>query len=351
MRKNTYTFSGDPLSQTLAAKAYQSAMEADSYKQAAFANAGAQRAQAESGFLSTLYSQPAAFAGTVAQTYAPYAQAMGNVATAMANERGNFYGANAMAEAARQNAASNIGAASLGAYGGATNNALQAWAANQTAYQRAASDMHAANQQALVGRNTALTGLAANANSSESSSSSSIGGGGGGFGGSGGFSASGVRGPIASGGYGGGYGGGGGGGGIRGGNSSYSRSGPDYGFLRGLQSDIMRGDEMRTADAGRQQLDAAYYTSRNAPGDMLSKSLAGLLELSDRGYGASSRGMDQFYATQNDPGNRAQFGSVLGGLASGYGTALDQIGGYADRLDPAFETVNRYMNRNRRSWL
>jgi hypothetical protein len=118
-----------------------------------------------------------------------------------------------------------------------------------------------------------------------------------------------------------------------------------------LQSDIMRGDEMRTADAGRRQLDDAYYSSRNAPGDMLSKSLAGLLELSDRGYGASSRGMDQFYATQNDPGNRAQFGSVLGGLASGYGTALDQIGGYADRLDPAFETVNRYMNRNRRSWL
>jgi hypothetical protein len=251
-----------------------------------------------------------------------------------------------MAEAARQNAASNIGAASLGAYGGATNNALQAWAANQTAYQRAASDMHAANQQALVGRNSALAALAANANSSESGSSTSIGGGGGGFGGGGsGFSARGVGGPIASGSYGGG-GGGFGGGGLRGGSSSYSRSGPNYGFLGGLQRNIMSGDEMQLAADGRQQLDSAYYSSRNAPGSLLSKSLDGLLQLADRGYGASSSGMDQFYATQSDPNNRAQFGGVLDGLSGGYGTALNQINNYATRLDPILRTMNRHLGRS-----
>lgn len=384
MANPQYRMWGDPLAQVASVRAHEN----DSRVAAANAQArGAAQAAtnqalpaAQASVLGTLFSQPASFANSLAQAYggmaqgiggvgsglgtafSGYAGGLGNVATAMANERANFYGSNAMAEAARQGAAGQIGAAALGAYGGAANSALGAWAANQTAYNKAMADMAGANQTALsnygISRNSALGQLGdsyasagkgfAGANAI-SDLSLSAGFGGGGMGGGGGeFSASGPGGPIASGSY--GATGGGSGDGFYLNASRKSNSGgpgefayPTFAGLGQLQNNLMANDVTgaltRNYETGVGSINDQHYSSRSQPSQMLRQSLQGLMELGRQGYGASGRGMDQFYATQNDPRNRADYSPVLGSLASGFESASNQFGNLAEQIGSGYQSA------------
>ena len=318
-----YGFRGDPVSQALAVKAHQVDRQAQGQLAAAQAQTEAARAQAQGGFLTGLYSQPAAMADALTKAYGGYAQGLGNVAGAQSNEASARYGANTMAEAARQAAAGNIGAASLGAYGGAANNAMQAWAANQSAYNKAASDMHAANQNALatygVGRNSSLASLGGFGTIGNFNF--------GGGGGAGGFSATGVNGPIASGSYGGGGFGPGGG---------FVQTGQSQSFLDTLRRDILSQDTAipQQATAGRDQIDSAYYSNREAPQQMLDQALAGLSRLGGQGYRAGAQGMDQYYASANDPAMRTNYSGILDALRSGYSDTMNRASGVMDMYRP-----------------
>jgi hypothetical protein len=307
------------------------------------------------------------YVGGMAQTgknytdaFGAYNMGLGNMATARANERSNMYGANAMAEAARQGALSNIGTAALGAYGSASNGALAAWAANQQAYNRSAADMHTANQQAMgnvgVSRNQALGGLGAayggigraeiGANAlSNLTASGYFGGGGGG----GGFSATGPGGPLASGSYGGGGGGGGGGFSLSGSRSSSSGGGGSGGALAGLgdlRRSVMDPDIPNRIDsasqAGRNQLDAQHYSSRNMPSEMLGQTLQGLMTLGSPAYKASGAGMDQFY--QANQFDERPYESMRGDLNRGYATVGNQIRGVQRGIEGGYATANQQVN-------
>lgn len=323
--------------------------------------------------LKTIYAQPAQFAGVLGQNYGSYAQGLAglgnsmanaygmygaglmNVATARANEASARYGANAMAEAARQAGVANIGSAALGAFGGASNAALAAWGANQQAYNNAAASMHNANQQgmsqygqsrnaALGGLGNAYAGVGRAQAASDALANFSFGGDmGGGMGG--GFSATGPSGSIASGSFGGG-GGGGGGFGFSGSGSRSSRSGGGMdGALAGLGSlrdSLMAGDITdslnRGADAGRAQLDTQHYSSRAMPSQMLGQTLSGLMQLSGPAYAQSGRGMDQFYA--NTQMNERPYEGILDRLTAGYGNASNQLGGVQRDLSGGFGAAN-----------
>lgn len=330
--------------------------------------------------LSTLYQQPAQFAGVLGNNYGAYSgglaqtgksfadafgaynMGLGTMATARANERSNMYGANAMAEAARQGSLANIGTAALGAFGSASNGALAAWAANQQAYNNAASNMHTANQQAMgnlgVSRNQALGSLGgayggigraevgADALSNLNFNASGNFGGGSG----GGFSATGTGGPIASGSYGGGGGGGGGGFSMSGSRSSSSRSrgggGAALGGLDSLARNVMDTDPADRIDAasaaGRRQLDEQHYSSRVMPSQMLGQTLSGLLTLGQPAYDASARGMDQFYgANQFD---ERPYESMRGDMNRGFATVGNQIGGVQRDLGTGYATANQQVN-------
>lgn len=331
-----------------------------------------------------LFAQPANFAnvlggnfGNMAQgmaglgnsysnAYGAYGAGLGSIANARANEASARYGANAMAEAARQAGVGNIGSAALGAYGSAANSALAAWAANQQAYNRSAADMHSANQQGLSqygqSRNAALGNLgnaygslgkaqtAANAMSNINLSGNFGGVGGGGSGG--GFAATGPGGPIASGTYGGAGGGGVGGGGFSltgsSNRSSSSMGAPEaYGGLTSLQQNLMAGDVLRglnyNADAGREQLDRQHYTSRGMPSQMLDQTLGGLLRLGGDAYKGSSRGMDQFYAnTQMD---ERPYQSALDRLTGGYRDVSRNLGGLRGDMRSAYNASNEAVRR------
>lgn len=306
-------------------------------------------AQAALPAAASIFSQPGQFANTLANNYGAYSAGLSSLAQAQANERSNWYGANAMAEAARQGAMGNIGSALLGAYGGIGNSALAAWAQNQTSYNKAASDMHTANQMGMSqygqSRNMALGQLG----SAYGDVSRGLGGaaavgdltanfggnfGGGGEGGSG-FSASGPGGGIASGSYGsGGYGGGGDGfyGSItrRADNSMLPgvASGV-FGGMGGVNNSLMdqgvpnRLD--RGADLGRQQIDDQHYSSRMMPSMMMGQAAGDLMGMGAMSFGNAGRGMDQFYDVQTDPSNRANFDGVLSGLNSGFGSTRGDI--------------------------
>jgi|688.fasta_scaffold31901_5 hypothetical protein len=277
----------------------------------------------------------------LASAYGSLAGGLGNIGTAMANERSNFYGANAMAEAARQGALGNIATAGLSAYGGAANSAMGAWAQNQAAYNDAMSKLGVANQQGLAGygasRNNAL-GQLGSAYSGLGGKLAAAGalqglnfnfGGSDGGGGNNTFSASGPDGQIASGGYGGG-GGGSWGGGAQFGNNDFSRyADPAYAGLGSLQGNLMAGDITggmnNNLQDGYNRLDLQHYTSRNMPSQMLGQTLSGLMQLSDRGYGESRGGMNQYYDTQNNPANRADYSGLPGSLASGFNNVSSQL--------------------------
>jgi hypothetical protein len=404
-----YNFYGDPTSQAMALGAHKSDNELRAAQAMAQGQAASNVPGAQANILSTIYSQPAQFAGNIGNmygaaanaaqaaygsqanatagayggyagglgglgvglgnAYGAYAGGLGNTATAMANERSNFYGANAMAEAARQGSAGQMGAAALGAYGSTANSAMNAWGQNQTSYNKAMSDMSAANQMALsnygVGRSGALAqlgdsyasagkGFAGAEAISNLDLSAGYGGGGGGYGPGGGFSANGPDGPIASGGYGsapGGYGSVPGGDGFfinakrsSDGSGSGKFAAPTYGGLDRLQSNLMSRDLPDAMSGnyltGMDAINLQHYTSRGQPSQMLGQSLDGLMQLGAQGYGASADGMNQFYATQNNPRNRADYTSVLDGLASGFRDTGSQMrdlggqmgGGYRDAL-------------------
>lgn len=281
--------------------------------------------------------------------YGAYSTGLGNIATARAADRTNFYNANALAEQARQGALGQLGAAGLGAYGSAANAALGAWATNQTAYNKAAADMQAANQAAMSGygssRNNALgqystalgsmaSGLGGATRTDQTSVSmpSSFGGG---YGGNG-FDATGYGGSQVAFGS---YGGMGGGGGMMGGMSGTKTSGAGpqfgavaaggFGGMNNALAGIMDQGVIDSLNAnsmiGRDQLDTQHYTSRGMPSQMLDQTLGGLTGLSGMNINALQGGMDQYYATANDPRNRARFGDVLQGLGSGFNTATGGI--------------------------
>ena len=170
---------------------------------------------------------------------------------------------------------------------------------------------------------------------------------GGGMGGGGGFAATGPDGQIASGGYGSSPGGDGffiNAKRSSDGKGSGQFAAPTFGGLDRLQSNLMSRDLPDAMSGnyltGMDSLNMQHYTSRNQPSELLGQSLGGLMELGGQGYGASARGMDQFYATQNDPRNRSDYTSILDGLASGFRDTGSQMrdlggqmgGGYRDAL-------------------
>jgi hypothetical protein len=307
-------------------------------------------AQAAAPVATKALEQPGQFANTLANNYGNYSAGLSSLAQAQANERSNWYGANAMAEAARQGAMGNIGSSLLGAYGGIGNSALAAWAQNQTAYNKAASEMHTANQMGMSqygqSRNSALgqlgsaygdvsrgLGGAAAVGDLSANFGGSMGGGGGS-----GLSASGPEGGIASGSYG---GAGIGGDGFYG---SITRSadnsmlpmvaGGVFGGMGQVNNSLMDKDLPnrldRGADLGRAQIDNQHYSSRMMPSMMMGQAAGDLMGMGAMSFGNSGRGMDQFYEAQNDPRNRANFDGVLSGLNSGFSTTRGDIRGLYD---------------------
>ena len=295
-----------------------------------------------------------------AGAYGAYSQGLGGVANSIGQERSNFYNSNSVAEAARQAALGNIGTASLSAYGGAANNAMSAWAQNQLAYNQALAQLGTANQTGLSqlgqSRNTALGNLGGayadlggklgaasvlgnlNFNMSD------------GTGGSG-FQATGPDGEIASGSYGGGGGGGFNASGSRVSDTSQLRdiSAPAYGGLSGLQSNLMASDISdsmnRNYTDGMDRLDTQHYSSRGMPSQMLGQTLSGLLSLGRDAYGQVRGGMDQFYATQNDPRNRGDYSGILGALGSGYQNVRGDLNDSRRTLSAGFNDTNSRLDR------
>lgn len=290
--------------------------------------------------------------------YNSYAGGLGQIGQAMAADRAGFYGANAGAEAARQVALGNIGSSALSAFGGASNKALESWAQNQLAYNQALAQLGTANQAGLSqlgqSRNAALGSLGnayaslggrLGAASVLGNLNFNISDSGGGPGGSG-FQATGPNGEIASGSY-------GSGGGLGGFSASGSRTSdtsqlqsigaPAYAGMGSAQHNLMASDISdsmnRNYTDGMDRLDAQHYSSRNMPSQMLGQTLSGLMTLGRDAYGQVRGGMDQFYATQNDPRNRADYGGMADRLATGYGNASGRLDSYAGQIGNAFGTT------------
>lgn len=282
-----------------------------------------------------------------ADSFGAYSAALANLGQQRLNEDSNRRSAQAMAEAARQGAVGNIGAASLGAYGSAANSAMAAWAANQQAYNNAVQNMHSADQQGMsqygVGRNNALAALAAQygnlgkaqiganalANMDFNMTGSMPTG----------MTAMGPDGTIASGSYdpmtfsasgsrrtSGGVGGG-----------EKALAGLDT-----LRGDIMSADVMDRmtgqAQSGAGRLDAQHASSRGMPSAMLGQTLSGLMQLQDPAYGESRRGMDQFYAAVQ-PGGRSFLDTLLGNINTGFGDTRRDITGAGNKISSGFGDV------------
>lgn len=317
----------------LAAQAQANAMSQAAQAQAA-GNVGAASASAGGAVGAANQQGLSGLGNAYAGAYGGYASGLGNVAQAMANERSNFYGANAMAEAARQAAAGNIGSSALGAFGGGLNSALGAWGTNQAAYNQALAGMQSANQMGLSqygqSRNAAL-GQLANPYSAlgrgmiagdvAGQLAGAIGGGGAG----GGFSATGTAGPIASGSF----------SPTPGGAVAPPRPGgaTAAGALQGLndlRASVMQGDVMdrmgASNDSAMQALNAQHFSSRGMPMQMLRGAAGTIGSLAGQAYGQLGGGMNQFYGTMNNPQNRVDYSGVLGRLTSGYGNANASIG-------------------------
>jgi len=268
-----------------------------------------------------------------------YANALGGVGQAMASDRAGFYNANSTAEAARQVALGNIGTAALGSYGQAANSALGAWAQNQQAYNQALAGLGGSNQNALAqaaaSRNQALGAMGQSYSDlgGRLGASSVLGNMNLGFNsvgaGSDRFNAAGPNGQIASGTYGGGDGGG-----FAARVSDTSQladmGAPAYGGLSRLQDNLMSSDITGSMNANyadsMNRLAAQHYSSRQMPSQMLGQTLSGLLTMGRDAYGQIRGGMNQYYDTQNNPANRADYASLLSGLSQGLQGASDNIG-------------------------
>jgi len=283
----------------------------------------------------------AGIGNAMANAYGSQAGAMGNLGTAMAGERGAAAGARGMAEAARQAAVGNIGSAALGAYGSTAGNALGAWATNQTAYNKALSDIVAANQASMSqygqSRNQALAGLGASYGATGAGLGAASGFGAGG-GPGGGFSAMGPEGEVAGGFYG-GFGGGG--------QLDMSRyAGPAFAGLDRALGAVAGSDIQDRLGAGFREgggrLDNQHYSSRGQPASMMGQALAGLLTLGEQGLRDARGGMRQFYDSESfgdySPyANSANAGfggamGALGGLYDSMGQQFNQTGGRLDKL-------------------
>jgi hypothetical protein len=275
--------------------------------------------------------------------YDAYAGGLGQVANAAGQERQGFYQGNALAEAARQAALGGIGTASLGSYGQAANAAMGAWAQNQMGYNQAMTGLGQANQTALAGlgssRNSALGGLGQSYADlgGRLGAASAIGGLAPMPGVRGGFSATGPNGQIAFGSY--------DGGGMGGMGSGFSASAPEaYAGLAGLQQNLMANDISGSLNnnyaQAMQQLGDQHSSSRLMPSRMLGQTLSGLLTMGRDAYGQIAGGMNQFYDTQTDPANRAQFGDTLRGLNEGYDSTARDLNAYAGNLGAGYQAAN-----------
>lgn len=312
-----------------------------------FAATGAQNfgnyANAFTGYMQGL----AGLSNSQANNYGAYASGLGNLAIAQANAQNNNQllntGYNSMAEAARQGALANLGSAALGAYGSASGAAQNAWAQNQGAYNAMLSNLGAANQSGLSqlgqSRNNALSNLG-NAYSragiglavANALPAMDFGGG------DGGFSATGPEGEVASGSY--------------GGMSRRPAAGTQDGARMFGGLDATRADLNSTDIADRMDRNYAgavdvgtlqHMSSREMPSQMLGQTLAGLMALNDRNVGASSRGMDQYYANVTPIQNRDRVPinvqDVLSGLTYGYGDSSDRLGGIQRQMGAGFDDV------------
>lgn len=316
------------------------------------AMANAQVNAARQGMLGTVYSQPASFANTLGNIYGSYSQGLGNLGQGMAAGYGGIGNANAMAEAARQGAASNIASSMLANYGSAVGGAYGAWQANQTAYQKALADMYGSNQSAISqlgqSRNNALAGLA-NAYSQAGTglgASASVGDlnldfSSGGTSGSGGGSISANNGDILSGSYGSSYYGSPGMS-LTANKSSNNSQLPavstatfgGLGTVRGSLDDQAYLDAVREdGAAGMDRLDMQQYTSRELPFQILGGIGQQMTEMGNSGYDESRAGMDQFYGNQyNVLGGLNQTGMQLSSdLSSGYQNATEGVNDLWDR--------------------
>lgn len=300
----------------------------------AFAGMYGGQGQAEAGRFGALAGLAGAMSQDNANRYGAYAAAEGNRQQAMANEATARYSSAAMAEAARQTALGNIGTASIGAYGSTANQALQAWAQNQQAYNQALAQMQGAGQNAMAqqgtSRNAALGNLAA-----------AYSGAGGSLGGASAagdvasslqqgpqsFNAQNPYGTVASGSFGGGQ--------------AVNNTGSlvpgianqTFAGLGGVGGNLMAQDITgalgQQYDRSMNDLNAQHYSSRNMPAQMQRMTFGDLLTMGDQYINPVNRGMNQYYANANL--NRPDF---AGGMNQFYGNMAQVRPDYSGILNP-----------------
>ena len=316
-------------------------------------------------------------AGANANAYGTYGQGIQGLAQQQASQAAQQAQANAMIESARQAGLGNIGSAALSAYGNAANQGLAAWATNQSAYNKALSDMNAAQQSGISqlgqSRNTALgqlgsaygQGIAGAAPAGVAASASgNMGGGMGGMGGGGGneFQADVGGENFATGSY-------DGTGGVGGGDMNLSATtsmtkdpsaavgiaNTGFSGLAGLSDNVMDNSVLdqlvRNADMQNQARDLQHFSSRNMPSQMLGDVLSGITGLSNEAYDRSGAGATEAYGQM--PGE-FDMSPYLNRLDSGYGGqvsanrrfARDAGLGYQDALGGISDVAGQYYGQN-----
>jgi hypothetical protein len=289
----------------------------------------------------------AGHSGAIANNYNAFAGGNAAIASALANERSNAYGAMSQAEAARQLAAGNIANQALASYGGMGNAAMAAWAQNQSSYNQALQNMFTGNQLATSqlgqSRNQALSGLGdATSSLGRGLAAAGVIGnvdfGMGGMGGGGmGFEATGPGGQVASGSFGGGMGGMGGmsGGGSRGPGPEFAGTADrSFGMLDSLRGNVMDNTFLDNLENARRdgfdRLDQQHYTSRAMPFDFMQSAFGNIQDLARPGYDATRQGMDQMYGNIN--ANRADFSDFTRALQGGFDTSSQALRDNAGRI-------------------
>jgi hypothetical protein len=270
---------------------------------------------AEAGRFGALGGLATAMAQDNANRYGAYATAEASRQNAMANEAQGRYSASGVAEAARQTALGNLGSAALGAYGSNANQAMQAWGQNQQAYNNALAQMQGSSQSAMSGlgqsRNAALAGLGGAYAASGIGSS---------LGSSGDFNAFDPAGTVASGNY----------------SPPVNQSYPSTAGIDSVRQDLMARDItgalMDNANQGLDSLNAQHSTSRRMPSQMQGQTFADLLTMGDQYIAPTMAGMNEFYANTNY--NRPDFAS-----------GMNQFYGAMDSFQPDYSSVLEPLTR------
>ena len=299
---------------------------------------------AEAGRFGALAGLGQAMANDNANRYGAYATAEGNRQTAMANEAGSRLSAYGVAEAARQTALGNLGSSALGAYGSAANQALQAWAQNQQAYNNALASMQTSSQNAMSGlgqsRNSALgqlgasytgAGVGLGGASAASDLSGSLGTS---------FNASSPSGTVASGSV---SGGGGGGGAAIPGLASQTFAGLGQ-VGQGLMAGDIRDSLAANANRGLDDLNAQHYSSRLMPAQMQGQTFADLLTMGDQYVAPTMQGMSEFYANANF--NRPDFASGMNQLYGNMAAVQPDYSGILQPLTRPTQFANPSLGRS-----